>query len=85
MSDESLRLLARQAIRNGRIPNRHPERMWGGQGGRGGNCAICDCEVGELGLDLEFNGADGAVEYPAHIDCFAAWKLECQRLGPLYR
>ena len=77
MSDETLRLQAREAIRNKRIPDRHPERMWGGAAG-GDHCTICGSPIGDLGLDLEFVRGNGAVRYPVHIDCFAAWKLECE-------
>jgi hypothetical protein len=77
MSDQTLRLLAREAIRSARIPDQRPERMWGGPG-NDDHCTICNGAVGELGLDLEFARVDGAVKYPVHIDCFAAWKLECR-------
>ena len=77
MSDETLRLRAREAIRNGRIPKGHPQRMWGGPGGAGDHCAICSAPVGGLGLDLEFSDG-GAAKFPVHIDCFAAWESECQ-------
>jgi len=52
MSDETLRLQAREAIRNKRIPDRRPERMWGGAAGSD-HCTICGSRVGDLGLDLE--------------------------------
>jgi hypothetical protein len=81
MSDERLRLLAREAIRNGRIPRTRPERMWGGSG-QDNLCTICDGAVDQLGLDLEFSSKDGAVEYPVHVDCYAAWQVECQADTP---
>jgi hypothetical protein len=77
MSDQTLRLLAREAIQSARIPDRRPERMWEGAG-HDDHCTICNGAVGELGLDLEFAHVDGAVKYPVHIDCFAAWELECK-------
>ena len=80
MNDESLRLLTREAIRSGMIPNRRPERVWGGPGGNE-RCSICNGTVGQLGLFLEFMPNRGE-EYPVHIACFAAWKLECQE-GPV--
>ena len=76
MSDETLRLRAREAIRSGRIPQGRPQRMWGGPGA-GDHCAICGGPVGELGLDLEFSDG-GVATFPVHIDCFAAWESECQ-------
>jgi hypothetical protein len=77
MSDDTLRLRAREAIRSGRIPNRRPERMWGGPG-VADHCTICSRPVGELGLDLEFVHDDSTATYPVHIDCFAVWESERQ-------
>jgi hypothetical protein len=77
MSNETLRLQAREAIQNGRIPNRHPHRMWR-RSGIGDHCAICNGSVGELGIDLEFFREDGGGKFPVHIDCFGAWESECQ-------
>lgn len=81
MSDENLRLRAREAIRSNRIPARLPERMWGGAA-ETADCKICRSPVGGLGLDLEFDRGDGVVRYPVHVDCFAAWKLECEPTPP---
>jgi hypothetical protein len=75
MSDDDLRLRARQAIRSKRIPNRHPERIWGSPAD-GDICAICSSSVGGLALGLEFARGKRAARYSVHIDCFAAWKLE---------
>ena len=77
MSDETLRLQAREAIRNGRIPKRHPQRMWR-RSGIADHCAICNGSVRELGVDLEFFREDGGGKFPVHIDCFGAWESECQ-------
>jgi hypothetical protein len=76
MSDETLRVQARDAIRAKRIPDQHPRRMWRGAADRE-QCTICGSPVGGLGLDLEFVRESGAVRYPVHVDCFAAWELEC--------
>ena len=77
MSDETLRLQSREAIRKGRIPKGHPQRMWR-RSGSGHHCTICNGSVGELGVDLEFASHDGGGRFPVHIDCFAAWEAECQ-------
>jgi hypothetical protein len=79
MTNEDLRQRAREAIRGGRIPTGRPERMWGGPGG-GDTCTICSQPVGELGIDLEF-ARDG--KYPVHVDCYAAWRVECESRIPL--
>ena len=77
MSDKTLRLQAREAIRSKRIPDRRLERMWRGAAASE-HCTICCSPVGGLGLDLEFARGSGATRYPVHIDCFEAWKLECE-------
>ena len=77
MSNEALRLQAREAIRNGTIPRRRPKQMWR-RSGTPDHCAICNGSVRELGLDLEFCREDGGGRFPVHIDCFGAWESECQ-------
>jgi hypothetical protein len=81
VSDEStLRQKAREALRTGRLPDRSPERMWGGPGS-GADCAICGNSLTreELGFEIEFSG-DGegsrTVNHHVHIRCFAAWEFE---------
>ena len=80
MDENNLREKARAAVRGGRLPNRGPERMWGGPG-TGANCAICDRPVRreEVGYELQFT-RDGESSGPAnchvHVLCFAAWELE---------
>lgn len=89
MSEEStLRKKAREAIQAGLLPNRRPDRMWGGRGD-GADCAICARAVkqNELGFELEFagDGAEGGSgNFPVHIRCFAAWEFErdkCEASG----
>ena len=81
MSDEpDLHERARDAIRAGRLPNRRPERMWGGPS-VGADCAICGLAVmpAELEFEIEFvrNGGDPGVDrYNVHIRCFTAWESE---------
>lgn len=80
MSDESvLRRKAREAIQSGRLPNRGPERMWGGPG-VGARCTICarPIERSEVEFELQFcwDDAGGSGNYRLHLRCFAAWELE---------
>lgn len=85
MIDEgTLRKQAREAIRAGKLPNRQPTHLWGGNG-FGTNCAICGNLVNsdEVGYELHFVAAEAlppVVEYHVHVRCFAAWELE--RHGP---
>jgi hypothetical protein len=80
MDENWLREKAREVIRAGRLPDRSPDRTWGGPG-CGGNCTVCGnpliCDESEL--ELEFFGCR---EHPCriihhlHLQCFDAWELE---------
>jgi hypothetical protein len=78
---------AREAIKAGKVPNRRPQRMWGGTGD-GACCVICGGVVTqhEFGMDLEFAREDGdpdKVEYHFHVRCYTAWDSERGKLdGP---
>jgi hypothetical protein len=67
------------------LPNRRPDRMWGGPG-VGFECTICRTPVkrDEVEFELEFvrDGVDpGLDKYHVHIRCFTAWErnLESSR------
>ena len=85
MSDNSiLRGMAREAIQGGKLPNRAPDRMWGGAGS-GAQCSICGAPVEqkEVGYELEFaadTGADSS-NHVVHAHCFAALEAERQKPG----
>jgi hypothetical protein len=85
MSDDCvLREKAREVIQAGKLPNRPPERSWGGPG-VGADCTICSVPVkrDELEFEIEFarNGNDDTQNtYHIHIRCFAAWQHERQNL-----
>lgn len=83
--DGILRRKARDAIEAGTLPDRCPDRMWGGPGD-GARCTICDAPVqhDESQLDLEFareDGVDGS-QYHVHVRCFAALESERRSLEP---
>jgi hypothetical protein len=79
MNDEgALYERAREVIRARTLPNRRPDRMWGGPGA-GANCLICNSPVErhQLEYELEFAGNGDGVgvnKYQVHIRCFAAWE-----------
>jgi hypothetical protein len=87
MSDESaLRERARELIQAGTLPDRRPDRMWGGPGS-GANCAICStpAEPNEVEFEIEFarNGKGSAPDtYHVHARCLAAWGVERHNLEP---
>lgn len=74
-----LRQHAREAMKERELPNRRPDRMWGGPG-NGASCAICQTPVTaqEMGFDLEFGHRSGwpVTTHAMHIRCFAVWELE---------
>src|SRR5579863_406894 len=85
MGDKTeIRQKAREAITAGKVPARHPHRMWGGMGD-GACCAICGGSItqDEFGMDLEFARDDGdpdKIEYYFHVRCYTAWDSERCRL-----
>jgi hypothetical protein len=80
ISELSDRDMARAAIHAGKLPNRKPDRMWGGRGG-GAECAICNTPVkqDEMEFEVEFSQGwhtAGPVTHHIHVRCFVAWEFE---------
>jgi hypothetical protein len=81
MSDETrLRAKARESVESGRMPNRSPDRLWGGKG-TGADCAICCEPVGtdQIEFEIEFDRkgpGSGKDKYRAHLACLSAWEFE---------
>lgn len=80
MADESvLRAWAREAVKTGKLPDRPPERIWGGPGS-GAPCAMCGKTVANEDVEFELQFASdqgpGAANCHVHARCFAAWELE---------
>lgn len=74
---------ARNAIREGKLPTRPPDRTWGGPG-IGVPCAVCDLPVPRDGMEFEIQFVnDGSAPhfdvYHVHTRCYAAWELERKR------
>ena len=70
------------ALRNGRLPARRPDSIWGGPGA-GACCTICDAHLSddEMELEIEFAREDGlgADRYHVHVSCFAQWEAELRK------
>ncbi len=76
----ALRAKAREAIQNGTLPKRLPDRIVGGPG-RGEACSVCGESIGhyQILLELEFARLDGAADVdkrPLHPRCCVAWESE---------
>ena len=83
MDEALLSQRARNAIREGKLPIRTPDRTWGGPG-IGVPCAVCDLPVPRDGMEFEIQFAiDGSTPnfdvHHVHTRCYAAWDLERAR------
>jgi hypothetical protein len=86
MEEQALRVRVREALQAGQLPNRRPDRTWGGPG-LGAVCAVCDLPVErdqtefeiEFARDSDYPGLD---TYHVHTQCFAAWEFERRSEGP---
>jgi hypothetical protein len=83
-TDIALCALARQALRDGRLPRRDPDRAWG-TNGAGAPCAICGQPITPdhvrytIQFDHDHWGA-GWDRFQLHLRCFAAWEWERTKL-----
>jgi len=87
VEETELRQRARVAIESRRMPNRHPDRLWGGPG-VGAPCPICGRPVTKDEMEFEVQFAkdgnpsgradgDGHLDvFHVHVRCFSAWDLE---------
>jgi hypothetical protein len=77
MPDEPLlRDQARQAVEREKLPNRSPNRVWGGPG-LGGICIICDKSIvkTDMEFELDFVTDDTTKTHHLHARCYSAWEL----------
>ena len=75
-----LRARVHQLLQSGRLPNRQPDRTWGGPG-VGVLCMVCEAPVrrDQLEMEIQFahDGHDRRLEkFHLHVRCFAVWELE---------
>jgi hypothetical protein len=81
MPDEGrLRQQANEAVQNGKLPSRAPDRTWGGPG-VDAECSVCGKPVTkddlEFEIQFEYGGTiPGLDKLHVHIRCFAAWEFE---------
>jgi hypothetical protein len=85
MEEQAVRAKAREVLQAGKLPNRRPDRTWGGPG-VGAPCAVCELPVEHTQMEFEIQFArdgdnPGLDKYHVHIRCFAAWEFERRRDG----
>lgn len=77
IDEQSLRDRARDAIRTGALPERGPERTYGGPG-TGVTCAVCAVRISAADIEVEVELAAEDRRFFMHPRCFAAWDAECR-------
>jgi hypothetical protein len=85
MNEESLpRPYSSEAAQLAALPNRRPDRMWGGPGS-GAGCGVCGkpIEPHQVELELEFDVDGQAGEaHRLHGRCFSTWQsMWCLEAG----
>jgi hypothetical protein len=79
--ENELRGRARELISEGRLPCKHPTRIWGGNGSGEQICSLCERIItrDEVEYELEHGAGTGVLMTRFHFLCHAAWQLECTR------
>jgi len=79
----TLRVQARGLMEAGKVPNRLPDRIWGGPGA-GTPCTVCGAPVKQDEAELEVEWSEGAstTNHHFHTRCFAALELEIREREP---
>lgn len=83
IDDSGLRDKARRVIESGEMPNRYPDRLWGGAG-TGIDCAVCGSPTrpDEVEFEIEFFRDSTARDaFYVHGRCLAAWDVERRRVA----
>jgi len=83
MDEQALREKAREVLKSGKLPNRRPDRTWGGHGVNA-PCSVCGLPVTPQQIEFEIQFArdgdnPGLDKFHVHIRCFAAWEFERAR------
>ena len=83
MSEDALHEKAKELIRNGRLPARSPDRVWGGAGLAGARCALCGAtiEPTDVVLEVEVRGDEGATYPQLHVRCFSVFEQALRDLA----
>jgi hypothetical protein len=74
MAKDSLRLLIREKLDDGRLPPDCDPRVWGGPG-NGETCDGCGEIVTRAEMVVDVSAADGC-DVQLHVACFQLWEAE---------
>jgi CheY-like chemotaxis protein len=77
MDNESLRLLIRDKIQDGRLPSAGMPGVWGGRGG-GETCDACAAAIAATEFVIEGVASDRLLHF--HVWCFYAWDRELRHI-----
>jgi hypothetical protein len=80
--EAQLRQLARELIRQGRLPSQISPQIWGGYGS-GRDCSLCGLAIPPREVEYETESANDGNSYRFHLLCHATWQLECARAEAL--
>ena len=74
----SMRGKALAAVHIGKLPDRPPDRVWGGHGNGTATCQLCGKPLNteEITYELEYDEEPGDARptcYSVHLQCFSAW------------
>ena len=75
METDSLRLLIRQKLADGRLPHDSIPRIWGGPS-QGEKCHACDETIALPALIIEGIALNGSEPLQLHMKCFYLWDTE---------
>jgi hypothetical protein len=83
MDPESIRLLIRDKLDDGRLPHDSVTKAWGGPSD-GEVCSVCDTVLAVNQLVME-GTTQGRRQLQFHVRCFEIWEDERRTPGARYR
>lgn len=80
ISDDRLRMLARERIADGRLPMVFSYSIEAGHGS-GAACCLCDQQIASQHIEYEIKHPREDRRLYFHMACHAIWQLECRALS----
>jgi hypothetical protein len=76
MDMATLRTIIREKLRDGRLPNDRPQKVWGGHSSGERKCDACGSVVARDQWLMEVATFAGNPPLQLHFRCFAVWERE---------